>query len=104
MKYIKIIFINFFILIILSACQGIRENLSLKKKQGVDEFLIEKKNPLVVPPEISKLPETRDEEKKNDENEQNVDLTKILGDSKKVENSNSSKELEKSISNILKKK
>ena len=73
-------------------------------KSSSMESLLLKKNPLVVPPEFSKLPKPRDAEKKNDVEEENVDLTKILGDSKKVEIKNSSNELEKTISNILKKK
>ena len=56
MIYIKKIFLYFSFVLILSSCQNIRDNLSMKKKEGVDEFLIEKKNPLVVPPEFSKLP------------------------------------------------
>ena len=56
MLLIKLIFFNFLILIFLSGCQNVKETLSMKKKQNIDEFLIEKKNPLVKPPKYGELP------------------------------------------------
>lgn len=91
----------------LSSCQSVKDNLSLKKKKSVDEFLIEKKNPLVVPPEFSKLPvpKSEDENTKNSINkEEDLDLSKVLTETETIESTNSSNELEKSISNILNKK
>ena len=93
--------------IFLTNCQGVRDNLSLKKKESVDEFLIEKKNPLVVPPEFSKLPvpKSEDENTENSINkEEDLDLSKVLTETEIIESTNSSNELEKSISNILNKK
>ena len=107
MIYIKKIFLYFLFVLILSSCQTIRDNLSMKKKEGVDEFLIEKKNPLVVPPEFSKLPvpKSQEEETENDiDNEEDLDLSKVLTETKTTEQTKSSNELEKSISNILNKK
>ena len=40
----------------LVACQSANEAFSLKKKNTTDEFLVEKKNPLVMPPNFGKLP------------------------------------------------
>ena len=91
----------------LSSCQSVKDNLSLKKKKSVDEFLIEKKNPLVVPPEFSKLPvpKSQDENIENNVNkEEDLDLSKVLTETETIEPTNSSNELEKSISNILNKK
>ena len=56
MIYIKKIFLYFLFVLILSSCQNIRDNLSMKKKEGVDEFLIEKKMPLKMPPAFNELP------------------------------------------------
>ncbi|SVC40639.1 uncharacterized protein METZ01_LOCUS293493, partial [marine metagenome] len=41
----------------LNSCQGIKDTLQGKKrsKEG-DEFLVQKKNPLSMPPDYSKLP------------------------------------------------
>ena len=91
----------------ISSCQSLKDNLSLKKKKSVDEFLIEKKNPLVVPPEFSKLPvpTNQDEKVENSVNkEEDLDLSKVLSETETTESTNSSSELEKSISNILNKK
>ena len=44
------------ILLFLSGCQTAKDVLTLKKKNSADEFLVEKKSPLVVPPDFDKLP------------------------------------------------
>ena len=51
--------IYFLILIPLFGCESAREGFTLKKKNNSDEFLIEKKNPLVMPPDIDDLPEPK---------------------------------------------
>ena len=55
----------------LSGCQTVQENFSLKKKDNSDEFLVEKKNPLVMPPNFENLPNPENvkiqENKINDE-------------------------------------
>ena len=53
MKKILIIFITSFIVV---SCQSANDAFSLKKKDTTDEFLVEKKNPLVLPPDYSELP------------------------------------------------
>ena len=50
----KIIFITFFLF--LSACKSATDAITLKKKSSADEFLVEKKNPLVLPPDFGELP------------------------------------------------
>ena len=44
-------------LIILSSCQTLQDGLAGKKNKNSDEFLIEKKNPLEIPPEFGELTE-----------------------------------------------
>ena len=65
----KNFFICFLFLILLTSCESAREGFTLKKKNNSDEFLVEKKNPLVMPPEYKDLPvpedfqnQTKDEE------------------------------------------
>tara|TARA_B110000444_G_scaffold228314_1_gene234027 strand:+ start:1286 stop:1588 length:303 start_codon:yes stop_codon:yes gene_type:complete len=57
------------ILLCLSACKSAQDAFTLKKKSSADEFLVEKKSPLVLPPDYSKLPVPDEEkiEKKNEE-------------------------------------
>ena len=83
-------------------CANVKNTLSLQKKQGVDEFLIEKKNPLVLPPDFSKLPVPRDKNE-NEENE-GIDLSKVLDQSKSSNETKSPSKIEKSISDLLKKR
>ena len=48
------------ILNLLAACQSAKDALTLKKKNSADEFLVEKKNPLVLPPNFNDLPTPKD--------------------------------------------
>ena len=48
-----------FLISLLSACQSAREGFKLKKDNS-DEFLVEKKNPLVMPPNYENLPKPKD--------------------------------------------
>jgi len=55
---------KFIILLLLlnlsSGCETARDSFSLKKKDNSDEFLVEKKNPLVMPPDFDDLPKPGD--------------------------------------------
>ena len=57
MKKITVIFITLFFLV---SCQSTKDAFTLKKKSSTDEFLVEKKNPLVLPPGYGKLPMPQD--------------------------------------------
>ena len=53
----------FFIIILLfitTSCQGVKDALQGKKYENSDEFLVIKKNPLVLPPNFNDLPTPRD--------------------------------------------
>ena len=49
--YIAIVIATF-----LSSCGTVREGFSNQKKNNSDEFLVEKKSPLVMPPDYNELP------------------------------------------------
>ena len=54
---------NYFFLIILiflSSCQSVKDALTGKKYENSDEFLVIKKNPLVLPPNFNELPTPKD--------------------------------------------
>ena len=62
MKFKKIIIFLFSILFLFS-CSGAKDALQGKKRsENSDEFLVEKKNPLTVPPDINELPVPLDQE------------------------------------------
>jgi hypothetical protein len=97
------IFLIIIIIGISSACTSVKDGLILKKKSGADEFLVKKKNPLVLPPEFDDLP-VPDEENLNEEEVADNEIEKLLSKNKdKIDNSQineNSSEIEK---NVLKK-
>ena len=87
----------FFVLVLLNACQTIKSSMSSSKDNDA-EFLVEKKNPLVQPPEFNKLPEPKSLNKVNKEeinSKDFLDLKKIT--SNKSNDNTSSSSLEDSI-------
>ena len=104
MRLIKIIISFSLILVLFTSCQSLKRTLSLQKKESVDEFLIQKKNPLTLPPEFSELPKPKDELNTEELEDENLDLSEVLGKSKSKDVTDPTSEIEKSISNILKKK
>ena len=77
--------INNIILILVIAlaglsCQSIKDGLSGNKSENSDEFLVQKKSPLVLPPKFLELPQPKN--KDDDENitlsEQETDIEKML--------------------------
>ena len=71
--------VTFVFLFFLTSCQSIKDGLSGRKSENSDEFLVQKKNPLVTPPDYMKLPkpkETSETEASNIEDE--TDIKKIL--------------------------
>ena len=104
MKYtfkISLILVTAFIL---QGCANVKEGLSLKKKEGIDEFLIERKNPLTVPPDFSSLPKPRNSDDENKIEDKDIDLKKVLTETPGDISVSSSDNIEKSISDILNKK
>ena len=87
------------IVIFLSSCSSIKEGFVNEKKDNSDEFLVEKKSPLVMPPDYNELPipkkenvekETNDiksliSKTKNDETKENLDEKKSTFDSSILE-------------------
>ena len=103
MKIKKITILLFFVLFLYS-CSGAKDALQGKKRSdNSDEFLVEKKNPLTVPPDMDELPVPLEQEGQNQKNNQEgIDIKKVLKiDENKSTNSESGNEnqnsLEKSI-------
>tara|TARA_B100000886_G_scaffold224908_1_gene156584 strand:- start:224 stop:547 length:324 start_codon:yes stop_codon:yes gene_type:complete len=100
MKTISNIFIIFIISLFLFSCSGGLEGLKMKKSRTGDEFLIQKKDPLVLPPDFSKLPNPDEEIKEKNSEEAQVEMVFKKGnsDTQENENTNSSNSgLKKSI-------
>ncbi len=78
-----------FMLYFLGACQSTKDALTLKKKESSDEFLVEKKSPLVLPPNYGELPipnentsDEKDENTKISLDNDNLDINETIKNSK----------------------
>ena len=91
------------IFIFLNGCESFRENLSFKKKVNTDEFLVQKKNPLILPPDYKDLPKPIAERKIRNQKEKEIDLSKIFNNSKKTDSENSS-DINQSLEDSIRKK
>ena len=86
MRYIKTLFLLAFV-ITLYSCGTIKEGFINQKKNSSDEFLVEKKSPLVMPPEYSDLP-IPNQEKNSSDIKSNNKIEKLISESDKIEESN----------------
>tara|TARA_B110000305_G_C19333108_1_gene585082 strand:+ start:173 stop:505 length:333 start_codon:yes stop_codon:yes gene_type:complete len=77
-KLFKKIFYLLFVLSFLNACQSVKDGLTGKKRSNSDEFLIEKKNPLVLPPEYSELPKPKTLIQNKEIKQEEINLESIL--------------------------
>ena len=86
---------------LLSACQSVKDGLTGKKQNNQDEFLVEKKNPLVLPPDFDLLPMPKTSSatiKAEEEIDLESIITKKTGSTNTITESNtSSSSVEKSI-------
>ena len=88
MKYLNIL-ILFNLILFLYSCSSIGEGFSNNKKNSNDEFLVEKKSPLVMPPDFNDLPTPKTNGENSDikENEIKKLLTNKEND-KNIDSSN----------------
>tara|TARA_B100000242_G_scaffold54188_1_gene32532 strand:+ start:1252 stop:1566 length:315 start_codon:yes stop_codon:yes gene_type:complete len=56
MKKISLILFLTIAFLTFQSCQTVKEGFTSQKKKSTDEFLVEKKSPLVMPPEFNELP------------------------------------------------
>ena len=95
-KFFYIILISVF----LYSCQSTREGFTLKKKSAADEFLVEKKSPLVLPPNYGKLPLPGDQQIKEEDPEEKISI--IVNSQTKSSSSSKPLSIEKSILDKIK--
>ena len=66
----------------LTACQSVKDGLTGAKSENSDEFLVQKKSPLVLPPKFLELPQPKnkddDSDEKNIQSEEEIDIEKML--------------------------
>ena len=85
MKYFKLL-IFFQLILFLYSCSTVKEGFTNQKKSSNDEFLVEKKSPLVMPPDYNDLPVP---DQNNEAAETNENKIKDLVTKNENENNNS---------------
>ena len=97
MRFIYNIFLILIVSSFLFSCGGFK----LKKKAtSGEEFLIEKKDPLILPPDFSKLPNPEEDIQETEKEESQIEIVFKNDNSENDENENTDKSttgLEKSI-------
>ena len=86
MKKINILLILLISILIFNSCSTVKEGFRSQKKNSTDEFLVEKKSPLIMPPEFNELPIPDNNNQKSENNEE-TDIKKLI-----TNNENSSTE------------
>ena len=101
MRKIRNIFKILILCLFTVSCSGGLDGFKLKKKStSGDEFLIEKKDPLVLPPDFSKLPNPDEETNISEEDKTEIEMVFKNEKPKSEENKSSemsNSSLEKSI-------
>jgi len=97
---------SFLIILFLNSCGSIAEGLGGSKKKGSDEFLVEKKSPLVLPPSFGELPEPGKEPEENiiSEKKDTSDIEDIINQSSSTSISEKSYDTKNSIEQSIIKK
>jgi hypothetical protein len=99
MNYLKILVLLNLILFIYS-CGAAREGFTNQKKENKDEFLVEKKSPLMMPPDYDELPLPNSEVGDTQNSETNVKKLIVNNEndnSKSLNQDGSNKKIEESL-------
>ena len=106
MKKTNPLIASFLILIFLNSCGTVAEGLGGSKKKGSDEFLVEKKSPLVLPPSFGELPEPGREPEENiiSDKKDTSDIEDIINQSSSTSTSEKSDDIKNSIEESIIKK
>ena len=87
MKYFKVLFL-IHILLLFYSCGSVKEGFVNQKKNSNDEFFVEKKSPLVLPPDYNELTIPSENNNVTDDNKNKIEkLVNDKDDSKKSDNS-----------------
>ena len=88
--------------LVLLSCSTVKEGFQNDKKNNSDEFLVEKKSPLVMPPDFEKLPMPSNKEEKTKVSQNQI---KEMIQSQEISNTENvnSKKLEESMLDKIKK-
>ena len=88
MTKLKIFFIYFLLVIMVSSCGTVKKAFDSERKNSSDEFLVEKRSPLSLPPEFDKLPTPNDKILKNEEEKNEIEF--LMSQPKELSTNNQS--------------
>ena len=90
-------------MLVTASCQSLKNAVSGVKQENSDEFLVQKKNPLVLPPDFTDLPVPFEESSKVTEVQIEYDIEKLLGVENNTKNTNDTPDSSSIESFVLKK-
>ena len=70
--------------LVITSCQSVKNALTGAKQENSDEFLVQKKNPLILPPKFRDLPIPKNKQtnkNKTDLEKEDFDIEELLGSS-----------------------
>ena len=93
------------LLVLLTSCQAVKDGLTGKRRNNSDEFLVEKKNPLELPPDFDQLPVPNKNKKNISQSEQiDEEIENLFKNSEESEASDSSTNTSQSAEEFVLKK
>ena len=102
-KNIKFSFLIIISTILLSSCGSVQKAFDPQNKNSSEEFLVEKKSPLSMPPSYEELPVPSNEKVDKESQTNNIEsLITKKNDNEKSENIESDKDFEQSILDKIK--
>ena len=90
------IYLILLMMLVTASCQSLKNAVSGVKQENSDEFLVQKKNPLVLPPDFTDLPEPFEELLTTSEIQVDDDIEKLFGmeEIKSTDNTSASSSIE----------
>ena len=93
------------LIILLNSCQTIKDGLTGTKQNNSDEFLVQKKNPLELPPDFNKLPvPKKDTENINQSEEIDEEIENLFKNSDEIDSSDNTTDSNQSAEEFVLKK
>ena len=97
------IYLILFMMFVTVSCQTLKTAVSGTRQENSDEFLVQKKNPLVLPPDFTDLPVPFEKSSKVTEVQIEDDVEKLLGVENNIKNTSDTSDSSSIESFILKK-
>ena len=97
------IYLILLMMLVTASCQSFKNAISGVKQENSDEFLVQKKNPLVLPPDFTDLPVPFDESPQVTEDQIEDDIEKLLGMENNTKNTDETSSSSSIESFVLKK-